>query len=208
MRVAIFLLALFSVLLSSVNGQDNDRQVLASFEGQGLCFAYIGEGDIAKAVSPCNKWCVEHGKKPAIECHTPIKDLEKIDQSIIRKDDNGHLYVPGQCVCEDKTGLENDKLKSKHQPRGLKLFGGKGKGGGGLSDTFKKITDKEPDKDAKTPADKEDKDKKKDEDKKAPAEKKKSDDKKKEEDKNVPAEKEKSDDEKKDPSKKGSNKKN
>ncbi|PLN80534.1 hypothetical protein BDW42DRAFT_111157 [Aspergillus taichungensis] len=106
-----FLLFLTNTLLpasataSQPNPAKTDAYTLDYFQKVGACFLYTGKGgDREKAISPCKAWCPAHeGKdKQGIGCYIPgITTLDNLDPSIFLKDEQGHEYIPGKCVCEN-----------------------------------------------------------------------------------------------------------
>ncbi|KAI2631820.1 hypothetical protein GGR54DRAFT_581125 [Hypoxylon sp. NC1633] len=81
----------------------DDASTIANFGRIGICLSYFGAGSTQMELAPCTIFCPAQnpGSDPnAVGCKGPGIDLDKIDKSIIFKDDDGFPYTPGECECD------------------------------------------------------------------------------------------------------------
>ena len=118
------IILLSSSALAKSSNRQSDKQTLAHYEKTGQCFMYKHGGPDSKVKGPCEKWCPKYENKPAIGvCHFPriahflsepllISNYALLQCSIpgtpeqlkgypTYKDDDGNVWSPGRCMCED-----------------------------------------------------------------------------------------------------------
>ncbi|KAI5862436.1 hypothetical protein GGS23DRAFT_100165 [Durotheca rogersii] len=106
MRAAAF----FPILLAGMAGMTSaavlprsDADDIAIYGRIGICFSYFADGNIQKELAPCSVWCPTQNPDSdpnAVGCKGPGISREKIDRSIVFKDDDGKEYTPGECICD------------------------------------------------------------------------------------------------------------
>ncbi|KAI1840734.1 hypothetical protein JX266_013079 [Neoarthrinium moseri] len=94
-----------------VRRQNTDAQVLASNEKTGACMYYFGQGSARpnwdKGGKSCIKYCADHGGSGFSMCdYSPYNDVDFTKQPLTvatLKDEEGYIYVPCKCKCNDPT---------------------------------------------------------------------------------------------------------
>ncbi|KAI0007293.1 hypothetical protein F4779DRAFT_619740 [Xylariaceae sp. FL0662B] len=88
--------------------QNSYSEIEASYEQSGLCMYYYADRrpNWAKGLQPCIKYCENNGGHGYSECDLSTykdTDMSKIDPSTVEKDDEGYLWVPARCKCDNPT---------------------------------------------------------------------------------------------------------
>lgn len=107
MRFITSALFLCSTLLPGAFAQEEDSQVAAHYEQTGQCAYYFQKQAKKTALSQaCIKYCENNGGHGYSECDLSVyKDIDimnDLDKSLIQTDDDGDLWVPTKCKCENK----------------------------------------------------------------------------------------------------------
>jgi hypothetical protein len=111
MRLITSVLLLCSSILPAVLAQDqnSDAAVAASFVQQGGCAYYFKkQGKESVLTQTCQKYCENHGGHGYSECDLgafsdiDIENPDEYEQSFIRKDEDGDVWVGATCKCENK----------------------------------------------------------------------------------------------------------
>ncbi|KAL7623816.1 hypothetical protein AAE478_005371 [Parahypoxylon ruwenzoriense] len=98
-----FLLAGMTGLSSAAVIPRSDADTIANFGRIGICLSYFADGNREKELAPCSIFCPKQnpGSDPnAVGCKGPGIPRDKIDPSIIEKDDDGNEFTPGECICD------------------------------------------------------------------------------------------------------------
>jgi hypothetical protein len=106
MRFVTSALLFCSALLPGALAQNSDSQVAANYEQTGQCAYYFQKQAKKSALSQaCIKYCENNGGHGYSECDLSVyKDIDimnDLDKSLIETDEDGDLWVPTKCKCEN-----------------------------------------------------------------------------------------------------------